>query len=58
MAACVLFDLDETVLDRTNSLEAFVHWQVNGMLRGQIRHSKPRNFSDSPQPIESLISFH
>lgn len=36
MTACVLFDLDETVLDRTNSLVSFVNWQVDGMLRGQV----------------------
>lgn len=36
MAACVLFDLDETVLDRTRSLVSFVRWQAQGMLRGQI----------------------
>jgi len=36
MTACVLFDLDETVLDRTTSLIAFVKWQAQGMLRGQI----------------------
>jgi len=32
----VLFDLDETILDRTASLKAFLAWQVNGMLRSSI----------------------
>jgi len=36
MTVCVLFDLDETVLDRTVSLQKFVHWQAREMLRGQI----------------------
>lgn len=40
MTAAVLFDLDETVLDRTASLKAFVQWQVDGMLRGQVACSK------------------
>jgi len=38
MTACVLFDLDETVLDRTKSLELYINWQVQGMLRGQINN--------------------
>jgi len=36
MTPCVLFDLDETLLDRASSLRAFVQWQVDGMLRDQI----------------------
>lgn len=42
MTACVLFDLDETVLDRTKTLTSFVQWQVDGMLRDQI--SDPAKF--------------
>lgn len=42
MANAVLFDLDETVLDRTASLKNFVQWQVDGMLYGQI--DAPSNF--------------
>jgi len=37
MSVCVLFDLDETVLDRTASLKAFASWQAHGMLRGQLQ---------------------
>ena len=40
MPAAALFDLDETVLDRTTSLKAFVQWQANGMLLGQIACSQ------------------
>ena len=32
----VLFDLDQTLLDRTASLKSFVDWQVKGMLRSQV----------------------
>lgn len=31
-----LFDLDETILDRTGSLRDFVYWQATGMLRSSI----------------------
>lgn len=31
-----LFDLDETILDRTGSLRDFVTWQATGMLRSSI----------------------
>jgi len=29
MIQVVLFDLDQTLLDRTSSLKAFLNWQVN-----------------------------
>jgi len=32
----VLFDLDQTILDRTQSLNAFVLWQARGMLRNSV----------------------
>lgn len=32
----VLFDLDDTLLDRTGSLKDFVLWQAQGMLRNSI----------------------
>lgn len=32
----VLFDLDETLLNRTASLRSFIDWQVKGMLCSQI----------------------
>lgn len=32
----VLFDLDQTLLDRSASLINFVSWQVKGMLRSQV----------------------
>ena len=32
----ILFDLDETILDRSKSLEEFVLWQAQGMLRNSI----------------------
>jgi len=38
----VLFDLDETLLDRTASLRDFVVWQAQGMLRNSI--SDPQAF--------------
>ena len=37
MKDTVLFDLDETLLDRAGSLQDFVTWQANGMLRSSIR---------------------
>jgi len=36
----VLFDLDETILDRTESLKDFVEWQSNGMLKDSISSSE------------------
>lgn len=36
----ILFDLDETILDRARSLEAFVLWQAKGMLRNSISDSQ------------------
>lgn len=33
----IYFDLDETVLDRTASLKAFLQWQVTGMLRHSVK---------------------
>ncbi|ASP38520.1 haloacid dehalogenase [Bacterioplanes sanyensis] len=36
----VLFDLDETLLDRTASLKQFALWQATGMLRNQINHAQ------------------
>lgn len=33
----VLFDLDETILDRKRSLHDFVSWQAGGMLRSSIQ---------------------
>ena len=33
----VLFDLDETILDRSASLKDFVSWQTRGMLRSEVR---------------------
>lgn len=32
----VLFDLDETLLDRSASLHSFVQWQARGMLRNSV----------------------
>lgn len=32
----VLFDLDETILDRSTSLRDFVNWQVHGMLQSDV----------------------
>ena len=32
----VLFDLDETILDRTASLIDFANWQVQGMLQSDV----------------------
>lgn len=46
MAMCiksVLFDLDETLLDRSASLRDFALWQSKGMLRREI--SDPNHFS-------------
>jgi len=37
----VLFDLDQTILDRTQSLEAFVLWQARGMLRKSNADERP-----------------
>lgn len=37
MIDTVLFDLDETLLDRAGSLQDFVKWQANGMLRNSIQ---------------------
>lgn len=37
-----LFDLDDTLLDRTGSLRDFVLWQAKGMLRSDI--SDPNYF--------------
>lgn len=39
----VLFDLDETILDRTESLKDFIAWQSQGMLRNSILN--PEKFS-------------
>jgi len=36
MKGAVLFDLDQTLMDRSLSLRAFCEWQANGMLRDQI----------------------
>ena len=36
----VLFDLDETILDRSKSLEEFAIWQAQGMLRNSIHDSQ------------------
>ena len=33
----VLFDLDETILDRSESLKNFASWQARGMLRSEVR---------------------
>lgn len=33
----VLFDLDETILDRSNSLKDFASWQARGMPRSEVR---------------------
>lgn len=40
----VLFDLDETLLDRTASLTDFLCWQVRGMLRNSV--SSEQEFID------------
>lgn len=32
----MLFDLDETILDRSSSLQNFVSWQAHGMLQSEI----------------------
>lgn len=37
MRDTILFDLDETLLDRAGSLRAFVIWQAQGMLRNTIK---------------------
>ena len=36
MIRAVIFDLDQTLLDRDASLLAFLQWQCRGMLRGQL----------------------
>ena len=38
MKDTVLFDLDETLLDRAGSLQDFVTWQARGMLRNSIEN--------------------
>ena len=32
----MLFDLDETILDRSSSLQNFVSWQAHGMLQSEV----------------------
>lgn len=32
-----MFDLDETILDRSGSLKDFANWQARGMLRSEVR---------------------
>ncbi len=34
----VIFDLDETILDRSGSLIDFIQWQVNQILKAEIRN--------------------
>ncbi len=36
----VLFDLDEILLDRTQSLKDFVRWQTQGMLKSSINNDE------------------
>ena len=36
----VLFDLDGTLLDRAASLNDFIHWQTNGMLKSDISNKE------------------
>jgi len=36
----VLFDLDETLLDRSESLHDFVRWQAEGMLRFELKNKE------------------
>ena len=36
----ILFDLDETLLDRGSSLRDFVLWQANGMLRNSVSNAQ------------------
>lgn len=43
-----LFDLDETILDRSGSLKDFVVWQANGMLRSSI--------ADIPKFVDRFIA--
>ena len=40
MKDTVLFDLDETLLDRAGSLQDFVTWQARGMLRNSIENTR------------------
>ena len=40
----VLFDLDETLLDRNKSLRLFALWQAKGMLRREIEN--PEKFTE------------
>jgi putative hydrolase of the HAD superfamily len=35
--SAVIFDLDQTILDRQQSLLDFVAWQCRGMLRADIK---------------------
>jgi putative hydrolase of the HAD superfamily len=35
--SAVIFDLDQTILDRQQSLVNFVTWQCRGMLRADIK---------------------
>ena len=39
MIRAVIFDLDQTLLDRTSSLSAFLQWQADGMLRPDLENS-------------------
>ena len=51
MIKAVFFDLDETVLDRSSSLEAFATWQAKGMLRNSV--SDPIRFCKRFVEIDS-----
>ncbi|MEM7537361.1 MAG: HAD family hydrolase [Chloroflexota bacterium] len=37
MRNAIIFDLDETILDRTSSLRCFVEWQAYGMLSDELQ---------------------
>ena len=46
MKDTVLFDLDETLLDRTGSLRDFILWQARGMLRNSISDKDQAQFCE------------
>lgn len=50
----VFLDLDETILDRTESLKDFALWQAQGMLRNSV--SDPNKFCDRFIELDSIGS--
>lgn len=52
----VIFDLDETLLDRTASLKDFCHWQATTQLRDEIED--PNQFNLILQQICLNVCIH